>query len=204
MQALRKWLQPDRSPPVVVVSGLPRSGTSMMMQMVVAGGVPPLADDHRPPDVNNPKGYYEFEHVKALEAGDTAWVADARGKSVKVISALLQYLPAAFRYKVIFMQRDLDEILRSQQAMLAEMDKPTEHFDDYNKLQWQYEKHLHTIRAWLDEQPHMQLLYMSHRQMVQDPATCAAQVNHFLGGDLNEQAMQAVVDPQLYRQRPGN
>ena len=101
-------------PFVTVVSGLPRSGTSMMMKMLEAGGIDPIQDGIRTPDSDNPKGYYEYERVKQLDKGDTAWVADAQGKSVKVISALLRYLPADYEYRILFMRRDLDEILASQ------------------------------------------------------------------------------------------
>ncbi|HZD55295.1 MAG TPA: hypothetical protein VE136_01120, partial [Anaerolineales bacterium] len=99
---------------MTIVSGLPRSGTSMMMKMLEAGGVPPLTDEIRTADRDNPKGYYEFERVKKMPDGDKAWMVEARGKSVKVISALLEHLPPQYDYKVIFMRRDMNEILASQ------------------------------------------------------------------------------------------
>jgi hypothetical protein len=101
-------------PVVTVVSGLPRSGTSMMMKMLEAGGIPPLTDKLRTADDDNPKGYYEFERVKQMDKGDTAWMADAQGKTVKVISQLLKFMPSAYEYKVIFMRRNMSEILASQ------------------------------------------------------------------------------------------
>ncbi|NJN53987.1 MAG: sulfotransferase [Anaerolineae bacterium] len=116
MSFFKKLFKTDQ--PVIIVSGLPRSGTSMMMKMLEVGGIPPLTDQIRTADNDNPKGYYEFERVKQLDKGDTAWVADAQGKVVKVISQLLRYLPADQEYRVIFMRRNMDEILASQQKML--------------------------------------------------------------------------------------
>ena len=102
---------------VVVVSGLPRSGTSLMMQMLEAGGVPILTDGERACDADNPKGYYEYEPVKALQNGDSDWLDKAEGKAVKVISFLLRHLPQKHRYRVVFMNRNLDEVLASQEKM---------------------------------------------------------------------------------------
>ena len=99
---------------VTVVSGLPRSGTSMMMKMLDAGGIPPITDNIRSADEDNPKGYYEFERVKKMPGGDTGWMKDAQGKAVKVIAALIEHLPEGYTYKVLFMRRDMDEILASQ------------------------------------------------------------------------------------------
>ena len=112
--------------PIVVVSGLPRSGTSMVMKMLEAGGVPVLTDGIRKADISNPKGYYEFEAVKALDkGGDVAWLADARGKAVKIISLLLTWLPETYNYQVIFMRRDLGEALASQDEMLRRRSEPS-------------------------------------------------------------------------------
>ena len=103
---------------ITVVSGLPRSGTSMMMKMLEAGGIPPVTDELRTADEDNPKGYYEFERVKAMDQGDTSWVVGARGKVVKVISALLKHLPPGEQYRVVFVRRNMPEILASQRKML--------------------------------------------------------------------------------------
>ena len=115
---------------VTVVSGLPRSGTSMMMKMIEAGGIAPLTDKIRRADDDNPKGYFEFERVKKMPDGDTAWVEDAQGKAVKVIAALLEYLPQEYTYKVLFMRRSMDEILASQKQMLIRSEKPTDEISD--------------------------------------------------------------------------
>ena len=103
--------------PVVVVSGLPRSGTSMIMQLLESGGVPILTDGQREADEDNPRGYYELDVVKHLKT-EKQWVASAGGMAVKVIAQLLVHLPPQFKYKIVFVQRELDEILASQEKML--------------------------------------------------------------------------------------
>jgi hypothetical protein len=108
----------DLAERIVVVSGLPRSGTSMMMKMLEAGGIPVLTDYEREADEDNPKGYFEFERVKNLKDGDDAWLPQAKGKVVKVIAALLTDLPSSYEYEVIFMRRAMPEILASQRQML--------------------------------------------------------------------------------------
>ena len=110
MGFLKKLFQSTTKEPIVIVSGLPRSGTSMMMKMLEAGGIPPLTDEIREADTDNPKGYYEFERVKKLDKGDIAWLPEAEGKSVKVISALLKHLPAEYDYRIIFMRREMTRI----------------------------------------------------------------------------------------------
>jgi len=185
---------------ITVVSGLPRSGTSMMMKMLEVGGLPPLTDKIRTPDADNPKGYYEFERVKKLDKGDTAWVPQAQGKAVKVIAALLHHLPPDQRYKVIFMRRSIDEILRSQKQMLIRRGEPTDKVGD-EELAALFHKHLRHVTAWLDKQPNVEVLYVSYNDMLSDPTPQVQQVNQFLGGHLEADKMMGVVDPKLYRQR---
>ncbi len=185
---------------IVIVSGLPRSGTSMMMKMLEAGGIPPLTDKIRTADEDNPKGYYEFERVKKLDKGDTAWVAAAQGKSVKVISALLKYLPADFEYKVIFMRRRTEEILASQKQMLIRRGEPTDRVSDEELAEY-FAKHLKAVEMWLQTQPNVDVLYISYNRVLENPLEPALEVNRFLGNRLDTQAMAAVVDPNLYRQK---
>lgn len=198
MQWLKKWISPPQ--PVLVVSGLPRSGTSLMMKMVAAGGIPPLTDHLRQADADNPQGYYEFERVKNLDKGDTVWVADAQGKAVKVISQLLIHLPPGYRYKVIFMQRHLDEILASQKKMLTRRgeDSNLVHDDEMRLL---FEKHLRQVLAWLAEQPHIETLPVHYRNLINFPQPQAEKINRFWDGSLDVAAMTAVIDPTLYRNR---
>ncbi len=185
---------------VTVVSGLPRSGTSMMMKMLAAGGLPPLTDNLRTADDDNPKGYYEFERVKKMPDGDVSWVGDAQGKVVKVISALLEHLPPAYSYRVLFMQRNVEEILASQKQMLIRSGKPTDQVSD-EQLAEMYGKHLEKVYAWLEQQGNFSVIYLDYGAMLADPGKYADQVNQFLDDVLNPEEMVAVVDPDLYRQR---
>lgn len=187
-------------PAVIVVSGLPRSGTSMMMKMLAAGGLPILTDNERRADENNPRGYYEFEPVKQLREGVSDWVPQAEGKVVKIISALLEHLPAGHTYKIIFMRRHIDEILASQRRMLERDGKPTDRVSD-EQLAELYRKHLAQVEAWLAGQPNMEVLYVSYNDILTNPDPIAAEVNTFLGGRLDLPAMRQVVDRNLYRER---
>jgi hypothetical protein len=185
---------------VTIVSGLPRSGTSMMMKMLEAGGVPPLTDEIRTADKDNPKGYYEFERVKKMPDGDKAWMAEARGKSVKVISALLEHLPPEYSYKVIFMRRDMNEILASQKKMLIRQGKPTDKVSDED-LAKMYEKHLAKVQAWLTSQPNVSMLDVDYNLLLENPRPYLERIRNFLGVDLSIERMGNVIDPALYRQR---
>ena len=201
MMNLFKSLRKSKSQEfITVVSGLPRSGTSMMMKMLEAGGLPPLTDKLRTADEDNPKGYFEFERVKKMPDGDISWVEDAQGKAVKVISALLEHLPPAYSYRVLFMQRKIDEILASQKQMLVRSGKPTDQVSD-EQLAEMYGKHLAKVKAWLDEQTNFSVNYLDYNAILDDPTKYARQVNHFLDNSLNLQEMAGVVDPNLYRQR---
>lgn len=184
---------------IVIVSGLPRSGTSMMMKMLEAGGLAPVTDNIRTADEDNPKGYYELEKVKELDK-DTSWVADANGKVVKVISALLQKLPSDHSYKVVFMRRTMQEVLDSQRQMLIRRGETPDKVPD-EKMAAMFEKHLERIEAWLAEQPNFEVLYVRYNEILENPAEAARQVNEFLGNALDAEAMTSVVDERLYRQR---
>jgi hypothetical protein len=188
---------------ITVVSGLPRSGTSMMMSMLEAGGVPILTDNVRTADEDNPKGYYEFERVKQIEH-DWAWLADAPGKAVKIISELLMRLPEAapYRFKVIFMRRHMAEILASQRQMLLRRGEPADAVSD-EQLTLLFTKHLKRFDAWAARQPNIAILYVSYNAMLEAPRDHAEQVNRFLGGGLDAEKMIAVVDKAFYRQRNG-
>ena len=186
---------------ITVVSGLPRSGTSMMMQMLVAGGMPVLTDGQRAADADNPKGYFELEAVKRLET-ETTWLGDAVGKAVKIIYSLLYHLPADRAYKVLFMCRDIDEVLASQADMLARGDKAGT--AEPAKLADAFRQQLERIEAWLAAQPNIDVLYVDHRDAVGDPAATTARVTAFLDAGLDAVAMAAAVDGALYRHRAGD
>jgi LPS sulfotransferase NodH len=184
---------------VTIVSGLPRSGTSMMMKMLEAGGLAVVTDNVRTADEDNPKGYYEFERVKKIET-DKAWLPDARGKVVKMISALLRHLPDDHRYKIVFMRRKIDEVLASQRQMLVRRGKPTETVSDA-KMAESFAKHVAQVEAWIAAHPNVDVLYVSYNDLVEDPAPHTVAIAAFLGGDLDTAAMQSVVAGELYRQR---
>lgn len=185
---------------IYIVSGLPRSGTSMMMKMLEAGGLYPVTDNERTADEDNPKGYYEFERVKKMQEGDTEWVKEAPGKVVKVISYLIRHLPAGYEYKVIFMRRAMGEILASQKKMLINRGEPTDKVSD-EELTFLYEKHLEQIFAWINANPNFSCLQVDYNRLLKDPEPVLNQLEAFLGGRVNVQKMGEVVDPQLYRQR---
>lgn len=187
--------------PIVVVSGLPRSGTSMMMRMLAAGGLPPLEDGRRPADVSNPKGYFEFEPVKDLDkGGDLSWLPSARGKAVKIISLLLTHLPETYDYRVVFMRRDLDEVLRSQTAMLQQRGAAVDADGDARTREI-YSAHLAQVRRFLAGRDCFRTLEVDYAAAVKDPAAAAARVAAFLPQRLDQGAMAAAVDDTLYRNR---
>jgi len=184
---------------IAVVSGLPRSGTSMMMRMLEAGGLEVLTDNIRTADKDNPRGYYEFERVKQLDH-DTGWLEDAKGRVVKIISQLLQELPAGCTYKVVFMHRAMDEILASQRRMLVRRGEDTDKISD-EQMAALFRKHLERVEGWLDQQPNFDVIHVSYNEVLAHPEEEAKRVNAFFDDDLDVGAMAKVVDPTLYRQR---
>ncbi len=186
---------------ITIVSGLPRSGTSMMMSALQAGGLPILTDHQRQADPNNPKGYFEYEPVKKLAKGQTRWLLSAHGKAVKVISALLSFLPDDFHYKVIFMDRDIDEILASQKRMLERSEIEEEKPLSDAKLRQEYLDHLSSIKTWLDSQDWLTVLTISYHQVLCEPQATFQKVDAFLDKNLDVHAMTRVVDPSLYREQ---
>jgi hypothetical protein len=184
---------------ITIVSGLPRSGTSMMMRMLEAGGMQILTDNIRIADEDNPRGYYELERVKQIEE-DSTWLEDARGKAVKMIAALLKHLPQDYKYKVIFVQRNVDEVLASQRQMLIRRGEPTDAISD-ERLAALFHKHVQRIRAWIAAQPNMEVLYVNYRDILSDALGQAGEINRFLGSALDVEEMANAVDHSLYRQR---
>ena len=187
--------------PIVVVSGLPRSGTSMMMKMLAEGGLQVLTDELRRPDSDNPNGYFEFETVKQMSGGNVEWLAEAGGKVIKVISALLEYLPPNYSYKVIFLERDLQEILASQRKMLV--NRHEEAAIDDAEIAVQLQKHLSVVKPWLVRQPNMEVIYVNYNALIADPAPFCARIVTFLGLPLDKARMLAVPNQMLYRNRAG-
>lgn len=184
---------------ITIVSGLPRSGTSMMMTMLEAGGMKILTDNIRKPNEDNPRGYYEFAKVKSLEK-DSSWIEDARGKTVKVISSLLEQLPEKENYKIIFMQRKIEEILSSQKQMLIRRGETTDNVSDED-MKRMYLKHLKKIEEWLSTQLNIDVIYIHYNDILEYPARHSVIINQFLGNMLNTDSMKMVVDKTLYHQR---
>ena len=185
----------------MIVSGLPRSGTSMMMSMLEAGGMEILSDGERGADVDNPKGYFEYARIKDLEKEtDKSYVREGRGKALKVISFLIPHLPGDNDYRVIFMRRDLDEVLSSQDKMIQRLgsDDATA---DREAMKEAYRNDIVRTRLLCRKRPNFELIEIHYGATIEDPAETARRVNEFLGGRLDEAAMRRAVDASLYRNR---
>ena len=199
--ALRAIIPSHTDPAAItVVSGLPRSGTSMMMRALAAGGLEPFTDSRRVADDNNPHGYFEHEAVKGL-ARDASFMQQARGKVVKVIAHLLPYLPATFNYRVIFMQRDLHELIPSQEKMLRAIGKTGNERAFPLGLKERFERELDEVQRWAKRSPNVSLVTVPYAAVIADPLTHLSIVNDALDGALDLEAMCNAVDPSLYRNR---
>ena len=188
---------------IVVVSGLPRSGTSMLMNMLHSGGLEVITDRIRESDPDNPKGYFEDERVKNLEKDqDKSWLRGTRGRTIKVISHLLKELPSENYYKVILLRRNIEEIVASQNKMLDRRGEPNPISDE--KAIEAYRNHLINTKVFLRRTPNFEMMELQYTQIVNEPVEAAAKLNEFLGGSLNVKAMASVVDPALYRNRVEN
>jgi len=184
---------------ITVVSGLPRSGTSMMMQVLQAGGVPILTDKIRKSDDDNPKGYYEFEPVKKTKT-DPSWVPKAVGKAVKMIYRLLYDLPEGYEYRVVFMNRNMEEIMASQRTMLERTGQKGPDISE-EKLTKLFEQDLEKVYQWIKDQDNFSMISVNYKDTVNEPLLQCQRVNDFLGGTLDVNKMVAVIDTSLYRKR---
>ncbi|MCY2933881.1 MAG: sulfotransferase [Planctomycetota bacterium] len=189
----------NAEPFLVIVSGLPRSGTSMMMKMLESGGVPVLADDQRKADIDNVNGYYEFQAALKIKQ-DNSWLADSDHKAVKMVYQLLYELPETHQYRVLMMRRSMDEVLASQKKMLARLGKPTDTIPD-SKMAEIFNTGLAKFYAWIAQRPNFRIVDIDYNIMVADPIPQIQVINRLLGGGLDEQAMAEVVQPDLYRNR---
>ena len=185
---------------VIVVSGLPRSGTSMMMKMLDASALSIMSDNERAADEDNPKGYFEYARVKDLkDEADKSWVREARGQVLKVISHLLETLPDENFYRVILVRRDFDEIIASQNKMLERRGEENQVAD--STVKEAYIRHLVDIRYMVRRRPNFEMIEVQFMQAMEAPRIFATDVNKFLGGNLDVESMMAVVDLELYRNR---
>ena len=197
---LKRKTKKDLQDRFIIVSGLPRSGTSMMMKMLEVGGIPVLSDHEREADEDNPKGYFEYEHVKKLKDGENDWLPQAKGKVVKVIAALLTHLPQEYQYDVIFMRRAMPEILASQKQMLIRRGENPDKVKDED-IAALFDKHLSQVIDWAKKQKNIRLIEVDYNAAIKNPAPVIKRVNNFLGNQLNTEMMASVIDPNLYRQR---
>ncbi len=187
--------------PIIIVSGLPRSGTSMAMRMLEAGGMLLVTDRARKADDDNPHGYFELARVLELDkGGDTAWLAAGHGKAVKIISALLPHLPESFNYRVIFMHRDLGEVLASQNRMLERRGGAGGSASDAEMMRL-YEQHLRQITSLLRRRACFEVLDVQYAEAVSAPEAEARRISAFLGGTLETARMVQAVSPELYRNK---
>jgi len=191
---------------ITIVSGLPRSGTSLMMKMLDQGGLEIMTDHIRQADEDNPEGYYELEHVKKIRK-DASWVKHARGKTFKMVSMLLLDLPPAETYKIIFMERVMGEILASQQKMLkrnnpdqASRDNKDQETDDH-EMNRHFTVHLNKIKKWLENQKNIKVLPVSYNKLIVSPEPEIDKVIAFIDQPLNKKNMIKAVNPDLYRNR---
>jgi hypothetical protein len=168
--------------------------------MLEAGGQPILTDNLREADTNNPNGYYEFERVKQLTDGDFAWIPEAAGKVVKIVTGLIMNLPSEHKYKVIFMQRAMKEVLSSQKKMLGRLGKEDDKVED-EKMKKIYQQHLKDVNVWISKQPNIEVVYVNYNTMLNNPLDSLRKVNDFLGGEMDVNVMAGIINKDLYRER---
>ncbi len=193
-----RTLRDEQETTVTIVSGLPRSGTSMMMQMLIAAGIEPFSDNQRGADESNPKGYYESELAKQI-AHKNNWIPQCEDHVVKIVAQLIPYLPQRLKYKVIFMDRAIEEILKSQRKMLERLETPGGDIED-DRLGEIFEKQMQ-FAFNLMKLHQVPVLKVSYTDTITNPAEVSDRVAEFLGGGLDIGVMAAVVDPSLYRER---
>ncbi len=184
---------------ITIVSGLPRSGTSLMMQMLHVGGLPVLSDGEREADTDNPKGYLEWERIKQLPK-NPGLIAEVEGKVVKVISHLILSLPTDRDYRVIFMQRPLPEVLKSQDEMLRRRGQ-ADLVADNSAMEEFFHRHLIEVNQWLARHANMKVIRVHYHRVLREPKVVAEEVAAFLETPLDIDAMIGQVDGNLYRNR---
>ena len=187
---------------IIVVSGLPRSGTSLMMQLLGAGGVPLLTDNLRKADLDNPNGYFEYQQVKRLNV-DSSWMGLAQGRAIKIVSPLLTYLPVQWQYKIIFMERDLGEVIASQDKMLSNLATAKHMSTDAQcaLLCTKFDNHLAQVKSGLATKANCAVHYLALRDLLINPVAQAQALGAFLQLPFDAHGGAAVVNPALYRNR---
>ena len=184
---------------VTVVSGLPRSGTSMLMKMLEEGGLEALTDNKRTADIDNPKGYYEFERVLKMPT-DVGWLPEAKGKVVKVLAELTKHLPAGYDYKIIFITRNMSEMLASQKKMLVRRGMDPDAIPD-SEMKALFERSVRYLKKWMESQENIDVLYVNYNEILETPEENINRIHAFMEGRIDKDKMSAVVDARLYRNR---
>ena len=182
---------------IIIVSGLPRSGTSMMMQLLEAGGLPIFTDNLRSADENNKKGYYEHEAVKIIHK-DNSWMKNAIGKTVKVVSPLLPNLPMRYKYKIVFMERDIDEVITSQNMMLQNLGKLAENTTHYN-IETSFRQTNEKIKDWLNDKPNIDVIFIDYKEAIENKDLIIKKIANFFDGKLEEKNMGKIIDKNMHR-----
>lgn len=183
--------------PIIVVSGLPRSGTSLMMQILTAAEIPLLTDGNRDADDSNPRGYFEFDPVKNL-AADQSWVSSACGKGVKIILQLLPHLPGEVGLDVIMMDRPISEVVASQNTMLKRMGLESK--ADPQVLASVFERQRQEAIEFLERRQRTRWIEISHPKLLSDTLSEIGRIRDFLKIDPSrEPAMLNCVEPSLHR-----
>ena len=197
---------------IIVVSGLPRSGTSLMMQILQAAGVPPFTDNKRQADDSNPKGYYEHEKIAALlSSPDKSWIKNARGTAIKVIAPLLAGLPRTLkipdsepeplRYRLLFMERDMEEILQSQSAMLQRLGKSHVGGAQAANIGKAYRQQERYAKSWCANRG-IHAMSVSYGGLINCPDENLRHIVAFLGATSDKiAAMRGRIEPDLHRTR---
>jgi hypothetical protein len=179
---------------ILVVTGLPRSGTSLMMQLINKANIPILSDGKRERDISNPEGYYELEAVKGIVA-DNSFLKEAPGKAVKIVAPLPLYLDLKLKYKVVFMRREINEILRSQEKMLQK-----DQVSEREKFRTIYEFHLKKTYRFLLEND-IPFIDVNYNALMVESEKEIEKFKDFLNLNVSIQELLEVVRPDLYRNR---
>ena len=199
----RSPVQKTSTPEIILVSGLPRSGTSLMMEMLQAGGIPIVTDNFRAADDDNPLGYYEFERVKRIPTGDTAWLSQESGKAVKIIAPILTYLPDIYLYKVVFMKRDMEEVLASQREMLKRRNQDHQ-LDKEEKIRDVFHQNQRSVIKFMKEHDNFSFTLCDYNELLRDPIPCIQKIMRFLDLRVDQEQLVKIINPNLYRQRLKN
>lgn len=187
---------------LIIVSGLPRSGTSLLMQMLNAGGIPILYDLDRPPDNDNPLGYFEYKRIKNLpEIKDVSWLESYKGYAVKIVSPILSQISISFPAKIIFLLRPLTEVIMSQRKMIQQQENMSTKLIEPNKLQSIFEKHINQTLKILSQNPFLSVLKIDFPKIFINPEQTIEEIDRFLDGNLDRIKMKTAIQPELYRNK---